>query len=357
MRTEVARFFTQSPADMSGLVDAIAREEIHPQNIVAIIGKTEGNGGVNDFTRNLSIQALGYLLAPFLGCLPEQVEERIILSFSGGSEGVTAPHLLVFSVIGQPSTIKRSSKRLAIATGSSRIFSPDEVGRMAMIHETARVVVNLMQELRVTAEDVHLVQIKAAIPPVSSPATVLRCDMAWSRAASALGVALALGEVSENQLSDAAIQSDWSLYSSRASVSAKPCLMRSEIILLANSDCWEGDLAIAHGLMRDIIDVPSIYGVLKQLGLKPVNGQLTADDSKKIVGVFAKSDAHPGNYIRNRRHTMWTDADISDMRYSRCVVAALLAGVLGDTGVYVSTRAEHQGPQGGGPVAIIGIAP
>ncbi|WP_414041912.1 ring-opening amidohydrolase [Acidithiobacillus sp. M4-SHS-6] len=353
----MARFFTRCPADMSGLADAIARGEICPQNIVAIIGKTEGNGGINDFTRNLSILALGHLLAPFLDCQPEQVEDKIVLSFSGGSEGVTAPHLLVFSVTGKPSTMKLSNKRLALTTGLSRTFSPDEVGRMAMIYETARVVETLMQELRVAADDVHLVQIKAAIPPVSLPETALRCDMAWSRAASALGVALALGEITENQLSDASIQNDWSLYSSRASVSAKPLLTRSEIILFANSDYWEGDLVIAHGLMRDIIDVPGIYAVLEKLGLKPRNGQLTTDDSRKIVAVFAKSDAHPGNCIRKRRHTMWTDADISDMRYSRCVVAAQLAGVLGDTGVYVSTRAEHQGPQGGGPVAIIGVAP
>ncbi|MBU2740069.1 ring-opening amidohydrolase [Acidithiobacillus concretivorus] len=357
MRTDLSRFFTSGPADVSGLAEAIARGEIIPTDIVAIIGKTEGNGGINDFTRNLAIMALSHFLAPFLECSPEAVEERIVLSFSGGSEGVTAPHLLVFTISGTVSTQKNPSKRLALATGFTRPFMADEVGRMPMIMETARTVKNLMQKLQVAAEDVHLVQIKGAIPPVSLPHPNLRCDMAWSRGASALGVALALGEVSESQLSDAVINSDWSLFSTRASVSAKPLLSRSEIVLFANSDYWEGELLIAHGVMQDIIDVPGIYSVLEQLDLKPQYGQLTAHDSEKILGVFAKSDAHPGNQIRQRRHTMWTDADISDMRYSRCVVAAQLAGVLGDTGVYVSTRAEHQGPQGGGPLAIIGVAP
>lgn len=362
MRTALHRFFTTDPADVSGLARAIAAGAVNPTGIVAIIGKTEGNGGINDFTRTLAIMALSQMLAAHLGCRPEVVEERIVLSFSGGSEGVTAPHILVFTVSGQVAERLYPVKRLAIAAAHTRPFHAQDVGRMAMVRETARVVTQLMHTLQVEAEDVHLVQIKGALPALGS-ATVgdastgdLRCDMAWSRGASALGVALALGEVAESRLSDDAINRDWSLYSSRASVSAKPLLRRSEVVLFANSCRWEGDLVIAHGVMQDIIDVPAIHAVLNQLGLQPVDGQLATADAEKVLAVFAKSDADPRGSIRHRRHTMWTDADISDMRYSRCVVSALLAGVIGETGVYVSTRAEHQGPQGGGPVAVIGYA-
>ena len=362
MRTSVYRFFTTDPADVSGLVRAIAEGMINPQSIVAIIGKTEGNGGINDFTRTLAMMALSQLLATHLDCRPELVEERVVLSFSGGSEGVAAPHILVFSVSGRAAKQAYPIKRLALASAHTRPFSAQEVGRMAMVRETARAVTWLMHILQVEPGDVHLVQIKGAIPALDSTTTEnvrvehLRCDMAWSRGASALGVALALGEVTESELSDDVINRDWSLYSSRASVSAKPLLQRSEMVLFANSCWWEGDLVIAHGVMQDIIDVPAIHAVLNQLGLQPVNGQLATVDAEKVLAVFAKSDADPRGHIRHRRHTMWTDADISDMRYSRCVVSALLAGVTGETGVYVSTRAEHQGPQGGGPVAVIGYA-
>ncbi|MGE4530111.1 MAG: ring-opening amidohydrolase [Acidithiobacillus sp.] len=359
MRTSIARFFTRDPGDVSGLAEAIGRGEIHPHAIVAIIGKTEGNGGINDFTRNLAVLALSHLLAPFLDCQPDAVEDRVVLSFSGGSEGVTAPHLLVFSVTNDNTEKPLSGKRLALATGYTRTFGAQEVGRMAMVQETARVVSLLMRQLQVEAQDVHLVQIKGAIPLPErcSDRDSLRCDMSWSRGASALGVALALGEVTEAQLSDAVINKDWSLYSSRASVSAKPMLSRSELIVFANSQRWAGDLMIAHGVMQDIIDIPGIYRVLQELGLHPKEGQLSVADAASIVAVFAKSDADLSGYIRQRRHTMWTDADISDMRYSRCVVAAQLGGITGETGVYVSTRAEHQGPRGGGPVAIIGKVP
>ena len=362
MRTSVYRFFTTDPADVSGLVRAIAEGVINPQSIVAIIGKTEGNGGMNDFTRTLAMMAVSQVLATHLDCRPELVEERVVLSFSGGSEGVAAPHILVFAVSGRAAEQAYPIKRLALASAHTRPFSAQEVGRMAMVRETARAVTWLMHILQVEPADVHLVQIKGAIPALDSTTTEnvrvehLRCDMAWSRGASALGVALALGEVTESELSDDVINRDWSLYSSRASVSAKPLLQRSEMVLFANSCWWEGDLVIAHGVMQDIIDVPAIHAVLNQLGLQPVNGQLAAVDAEKVLAVFAKSDADPRGHIRHRRHTMWTDADISDMRYSRCVVSALLAGITGETGVYVSTRAEHQGPQGGGPVAVIGYA-
>ncbi len=229
-------------------------------------------------------------------------------------------------------------ERLAIATGHTRAFRPDEIGRMPQIEETARAVRELVASLDVDPGDVHLVQMKGAIPPGSAD----RNDMVWSRAASALGVGLALGEIAAGRLSDDVVCRDWSLSSGVASCSAKPGLERTEILLFANSPWWDGELSIAHGVLQDILDVAGIRAV--------------ADRFAEIVGVFAKSEADPRGAIRGRRHTMLSDDDISDTRYSRCVLSSVLAATLGDTRVYVSTRAEHHGPLGGGPLAIIGRA-
>jgi cyanuric acid amidohydrolase len=35
------------------------------------------------------------------------------------------------------------------------------------------------------------------------------------------------------------------------------------------------------------------------------------------------------------------------------LVGGVLAGVVGDTRLFVSGGAEHQGPDGGGPIAVI----
>ena len=50
---------------------------------------------------------------------------------------------------------------------------------------------------------------------------------------------------------------------------------------------------------------------------------------------------------------MLDDSDISATRHARAFVGGVLAGLFGDTQIYISGGAEHQGPPGGGPVAII----
>jgi cyanuric acid amidohydrolase len=164
--------------------------------------------------------------------------------------------------------------------------------------------------------------------------------MALSRGASALGVAVALGEVPAADATEAAICRDWSLFSKVASTSAGVELLRNEIVVLGNSEDWAGDLLIDHDVMKDAIDADAARRVLGRLG-------------GEVVAVLAKAEASPSGEIRGRRHTMLDDSDIHSTRHARAL-AGVLAGVVGDTLLYVSGGAEHQGPAGGAPVAIIG---
>ena len=50
---------------------------------------------------------------------------------------------------------------------------------------------------------------------------------------------------------------------------------------------------------------------------------------------------------------MLDNSDINATRHARAAVGGLIAGVAGTGAIYVSGRAEHQGPAGGGPVAVI----
>ena len=362
MRVRAFAIDTRDPGDVDELRRLLDAGTFAAADVIAVIGKTEGNGGRNDFSRGLAMAALEHLFAPRLGVAPEQVQDRVIFSFSGGTEGVVAPHMLVLVREGERDGRRRATKRLAVAIGHTRAFAPEEIGRMAQIEETARVVRDIAATLDLDAlADVHLVQMKGAIPhfsPEQAQAAAragraLRCDMVGSRAASALGVALALGEVEHSRLSDEVVCNDWSLYSGIASCSAKPGLERTEIVVFANSPTWTGDLAIEHGILADILDSEGVRAVAAKLGLAlPVDPA-----TSPLVGVFAKSEADPRGRVRGRRHTMLSDDDIGDTRYSRCVLTSVLAATLGDTRVYVSTRAEHHGPLGGGPLAIVARLP
>lgn len=345
-RAKVLRLPTAGPQDTAPLAAAIDRGEVDPATIVAIIGKTEGNGCVNDFTRGYATLALKLLLAERLKCPMAEVEARVAIVMSGGTEGGLSPHLLVFCR--ETATAAASGPRLAI--GLTRPFKPEEIGRAAQIAATAEAVAAATKDAGIAAAaDVHFVQIKCPLltkerieEAERRGATVATDDtyhsMALSRGASALGVALALGEIDDAP--EAAVCRDWSLYSKVASTSAGVELLRNEIVVLGNSSEWAGNLAIDHDVMKDAIDADAARRVQARLG-------------GETVAVLAKAEAAPSGEIRGRRHTMLDDSDIHSTRHARALVGGVLAGVIGDTLLYVSGGAEHQGPAGGGPVAII----
>ena len=108
--------------------------------------------------------------------------------------------------------------------------------------------------------------------------------------------------------------------------------------------------------MRDAIDIDPVRGGLAELGLK-APGQLPPDERARVIALLAKAEASSNGEVRGFRHTMLNDSDISSTRHARAFVAGALAGLIGHTEIYVSGGAEHQGPDGGGPVAIIATRP
>jgi cyanuric acid amidohydrolase len=278
-----------------------------------------------------------------------------------------SPHFLVFAVR-ERGAAPGSSKSLAIGAASTPVLLPEQIGRMPQVESTAAAVREAMKRAAIADEaDVHWVQIKCPLltsermaDAASRGATTVTdntyASMALSRGASALGAALALGEVDPAALDDRAIGRDVGLWSPRASASAGVELLRSEIIVLGNSAAWSGDNVIAHGVMRDAIDLPSVIDVLSELDFK-IAGQLDEAAASRILAVLAKAEASRSGTIRGMRHVMWDDSDIQASRHARALVGGVLAGITGRTDLFVSGGAEHQGPNGGGPIAVIARRP
>jgi cyanuric acid amidohydrolase len=357
---EVIRIPTRGPGDTTGLAALLDSERLRAEDIVAVMGKTEGNGCVNDFAREYSAHALANLLARRLDAGPEEIERRVALVMSGGTEGVLSPHLTVFARRAGGTPLP-GEKRLAVGVAFTRAFLPEELGRMTQVRETARAVRAAMDDAGLAAaSDAHFVQIKCPLLTTEKiedarrrgAATVVADayeSMGYSRGASALGVALAAGEVAETRFADESILSDWQLSSSVASTSAGVELENNVVIVMGMSARAASPYRIAHGVMRDAIDAEAVAGVLVALGLG-------AEDRDRVVNVFAKAEASPDGKVRGVRHTMLNDSDINATRHARAAVGAVVAAVVGHTAVYVSGGAEHQGPPGGGPVAAIARA-
>ena len=66
MKIGVHKIPMAAPNDVSALKSLIDSGAVDPATIVALIGKTEGNGGANDFTRGFATLSFQLLLAPLL---------------------------------------------------------------------------------------------------------------------------------------------------------------------------------------------------------------------------------------------------------------------------------------------------
>jgi cyanuric acid amidohydrolase len=351
------------PGDASGVVGLVASGALAADEIVAILGKTEGNGCVNDFTRAYAVLALKTALAPLMGIAPDAVGRRIALVMSGGTEGGLSPHFLVLArrrvAEGVP------GPGLAIGTAFTRDFRPEEIGRAAQIEATAEAVRAAMRDAGLEdPADVHFVQVKCPLLTSERIAEAAARghgvatrdtyeSMGLSRGASALGVGVALGEVeAAAALAEGAVGHDLALFSGRASASAGVELMRNEVVVLGNAEGWSGEARIAHRVMRDAIDLPAVAGALADAGLL-AQGQLAPQQGEKLLALLAKAEPSRSGRIRGARHIMWDDSDVNATRHARALVGGVAAAVTGRTDLFISGGAEHQGPDGGGPVAVI----
>jgi cyanuric acid amidohydrolase len=243
----------------------------------------------------------------------------------------------------------------------TRDFAAEEVGTLVEVREVAAAVRRAQAQAGVTSPaDVHYVQVKG---PLLTPALVADADRRgaklvtrdpngskpFARGATALGVALALGEVEEAALSDGVIAQRLDLFSSVANTSAGGELKNCEILLFGNSPTAGGDLRIGHAILKDVIDAEAVRAAANN-ALGDASATL---DPAMIVALFAKAEAPPSGLLRGRRTTMLSDADINYERHARAALGAVIASVTGDAAIFVSGGTEHQCAPGEAPIAAI----
>jgi cyanuric acid amidohydrolase len=320
MKVNVHKVKQDGPNDISEIELLINKNILDPNDIVSIMGKTEGNGCVNDFTRGFATQALKEYFSKYIST---EKQKEIVYVMSGGTEGVLTPHLTIFTKNRTDDSDVSPTGGLAVGIGRTRDFSPSEIGTLTMVKEVSNTVSEILTN-DVKTEDSYK-------------------SMAYSRGASALGVAVALNEIKLSNINEKDICSNYDLYSSIASTSAGIEVQSCEIIVFGNSKNSTSQFHIQHDVMQNSIDSEAIHRATKKYN-KPLDS---------IYTVFAKAEADPSGKILNNRHTMIDDSDISHTRMARAVVGAALSSVTKDTMIYVSGGSEHQGPSGGGPLSVI----
>ncbi len=359
MAIHVTKIIIKSAQDASELEDAILNSQFSADEVIAVIGKTEGNGGVNDFTRILSDQAFRKVLRR-LGSRDDEAIQNIPMVWSGGCDGVITPHATVFAKNNQSGSIDKD--RLTIGTAISGIIHPEDIGRLAMVKTVADGVRKAMLAAGIdNPKDVHYVQTKTplltmdSVRDAESRGKTLACEihdsMGISNGTTALGIAVALEEIAMPTEED--ICKNLNLYSSVASCSSGVELDAAQIIVLGNRKGAGGKFRIGHSIMKDALDIDGIYRSITDAGLKLPDRPRASDLNGKLINCFIKCEADKSGTLRGRRQIMLDDSDVHHHRHSKAAVGGVAAAAIGDPAVFVSVDAMHQGPPGGGPVIAI----
>jgi cyanuric acid amidohydrolase len=359
---EVRKVPLHSVSDASELAALVDAGVLDADRVVAVIGKTEGNGGVNDYTRIIADRAFREVLVA-KGTRPMEEVRQIPIVWSGGTDGVISPHATIFATVPAERASRTEEPRLTVGVAMSETLLPEDIGRVAMVEKVAAGVRLAMERAGITdVADVHYVQTKTPLLTIDSirdaharGKTVWTTDtlksMELSNGTAALGIAVALGEI--EMPTDADVLTNFDLFSSVASCSSGVELDRAQIVVVGNVRGVGGRYRIGHAVMRDALDADGIWDAMRNAGLDLPQRAHWTDIKGRLVNVFLKCEASKDGMVRGRRNAMLDDSDVSWHRQIKATVGGVTAAVTGDPAVFVSIAADHQGPEGGGPVAAI----
>jgi cyanuric acid amidohydrolase len=359
MAVDLIKYELASPMDTSGLDQAIASGRLDPDQIVAVIGKTEGNGGVNDFSRILADQTYRRALLA-AGTRSAAEIAAIPMVWSGGCDGVIAPHVNLFARTAQSGDPAQA--RLAIGAAISAEILPEDIGRPAMIEKVAAGVRAAMADAGIADPgDVHYVQTKTPLLTMTGVAEAgargqtVACKVqessGLSNGTAALGVAVGLGEIDMPRADQ--ICRDLDLYSSVASCSSGVEFAQAQIVLLGNRLGAGGRLSIGHALMADMLDMDGVYAAIRNAGLDLPERPRAEDLGGRLVSMFIKCEPNRNARLKGRRQVMFNDSDVPYHRHAKAAVGGAVTAAIGDPAVFISVDAMHSGPHGSGPVVAI----
>lgn len=360
MNVGVYRLPMGGPDDVSELEKLIDGGEIKVEDVSAIIAQTEGDG----YARGFGALSFEIMLSERLGMTRQEVADRIPMLMIGLTGGLMSPHYTVFTRKDVEAE-ETGEKRLALGIKVSRILLPEEYGTAIQAREVAKAVKEAMEEAGITSiEDIHCVEVKCPnltatriADAESRGKKVVSKNFAdagsKSKGASALGVALALGEIKEEDLTDEAICNNWNLYSKVASTSAGNEQVACKVIVIGNSTKSVSPFKIGSGVMEDTLDLQGAKDAFKSAGLK-FDEVIPQEERDRIATVFINAGADAQGSIRGRRTTLKSDflAGYQGI-IAKAVINAIVGAMIGDTMILASAGFEHQGPLGANLVAAI----
>mgnify|MGYP001026130029 CR=1 FL=1 len=341
------------PADVSGLVRLITSGAFAADDVVAVVGKTSGSGDLDDSSRLDADLALRTTLREYGTRSAEEIQ-ALPMVFSTGGIGLLEPNAVLF--VRTRSVADASSEpRLSIGIAQTHPLSDADVGRLTTVNAVADSVRRAAAMAQIPTADARYVLLKSRMPERrggAAGAVDTKYDMQYTlrtSGAASLGAALALGDVTPPDETD--IGENLGLWSARVSSSTGKENPETQVILLGNRVGAGGNLRVGSAAMEDALDVRSLGRAIRDAGLDVPDTCFPEEIRRRIVAVFVKCSAPEGDL---RGHYQVPES-LNPQRIDqvKAAIAGAFASAIGAPAIYISAAAIHQGPPGGGNVAVI----
>jgi cyanuric acid amidohydrolase len=339
MGVAVKRFEMAGPDDAQGIVEAL--QALGPARIdrLALAVKVEGTATINDFSRALALRAIEEAIS---AAGLSHAQRQIIVST--GCEGVCSPGGYLIADVRDS-----SSEFPALAFGVGQSAELDARDMIGVEHVTAAALATkrAMDQAGLTPSQVALVLLKSpvltraaasAAGPAARPARAN--STALSRAAGALGVGCALGEIDAGQIDEDDIPGRADLYATRAMVFSGTETDACEAIVLGNLPGVPP--SILSGLTQDLLD---IQGLARIAGHGDPEAGRESVRQGRLRASFFKAGSRADGRIRGGRTTIHA-SEMDPDKQLRGAASGVLGAFLGSTQFFMSGGAEHQAPPG-----------
>jgi len=350
-----------SPADVSGVAALFDSGAVDPIHVVAVIAQTEGDG----HARSYSALCLRRLFTERLGADESEIRETLPLLMIGGTAGLMSPHFTLFVKKPAVGPGDPATRRLTIGVASTPVLRAEQYGTPEQTRLVAEAVQAAMADAGASSSDVVCVEMKC--PQMTTAlladaavrgAQVIETD-SWrssqlARGASALGAAIALGEVDPQAVDQTAIAGRPDLYTTRGSASSGNDYGGVRVVVLANVAGAPGEFLAGGGVMTHQLDVLGAQAAFAMAGLRLGDGVVIPEDRAKFQTAFVNAGADSLPHILGHRHTMRTDLMSNFAGHvSKALAHAAVAGIAQSPMVLGNAGAEHQGPPGSNLVCVI----
>ena len=341
-----------SPDDFSGLLDAFRRIDINKIRRIAVIGKTEGSTGRNDFSRHIALSSLDYTLRQVGG---SELAGHCVAVFSTGCEGVACPFAyLLLDVADEGSNdaspASDASPRLAFGGATTPPIESSQLGTDDHARLIAEATTAAMEGAGLDKDDVDVVLVKS---PVAAKRTSknsgevgLVLEPGHARGIGALGVGLALGEFETGKLEPGLLRVNGSRFSTRALAVSGSESDRGAVIVLGNSSGSTSPFVVHSTHISDIVDALSTRRALIGAGmtLRP-DGEI--EGLHNIAAAFLKVGINSDGRVRGNRTTVFS-SELDPGKHMRAAASGMIGSILGSVPCFVSAGTEHQAEGGQG---------